>query len=266
MANLTYAQLEGLWIKAGGPPSQAPVAAAVAEAESGGNPGALNPNDNGGRQSSFGLWQISNGTHTPPSPNWADPGTNASLAVAKYKGAGNTFGPWGTFGSGAYRAYLNGGTTPDMNVPGNTAALTAETGAANDVDCWIGSSGVSGTSWINDLFGGGGNVGKFCLLSKSEGRGFIGALLMAGGVIGSSLALALMMYLAGQRTQLGAQAAGLVNGRTDESLYTAEAGLDAADKASSARAKAAQKAANTPRGRHAKTGANAPATGKHAGP
>ena len=76
----TYAQLEGLWINAGGPKAQAPVAAAIALAESGGCSSALNPNDNNGTQSSFGLWQISTGTHAAPSPSWANGATNAQLA------------------------------------------------------------------------------------------------------------------------------------------------------------------------------------------
>ena len=74
MANLTFAQLEALWnrtVPGSDNPYRklAPVMAAIALAESSGNPRAINPNDNNGRQSSFGLWQISNGTHSPPAPN-----------------------------------------------------------------------------------------------------------------------------------------------------------------------------------------------------
>ena len=77
---MNFAQLKQLAANAGFPTSLQNTMAAIALAESGGNPQALNPNDNGGRQSSYGLWQISTGTHTPPSPNWADPQTNANLA------------------------------------------------------------------------------------------------------------------------------------------------------------------------------------------
>lgn len=225
MANLTYAQLEGLWIKAGGPQPLAPVAAAIAEAESGGNPGALNPDDNGGRQSSYGLWQISNGTHTPPSPKWADPATNAQLAVAKYKGAGNSFSPWGTYDSGAYRAYLSPGTTPDANVPGNTAALPAELTAATQLDCLIGFAGVPGSSWINDIFGSGGNLGAFCLLSRSQARGWIGAGLMAGGAAGFGLVLALLIRTVGAETVAGAAVLALVQRKQEQSLSRQEKSL-----------------------------------------
>jgi Lysozyme like domain len=249
VANLTYAQLEGLWIKAGGPQPLAPVAAAIAEAESGGNPGAVNPNDNGGRQSSFGLWQISTGTHTPPSPNWADPATNAQLAVAKFRGAGNTFSPWGTYDSGAYRAYLSPGTTPDTNVSGNPAALTAQLTAATQADCLIGFSGVPGTSWINDLFGSGGNVGSFCLLSRSQARGWIGAALLAGGTAGFALAAGLLIYVAGQRTVLGAAGFALLQRRQEQSLTDQEKALDERDKAAKA-----QRQAAAPRARRTRTG------------
>ena len=83
----TYGQLETLWINAGGPKALAPLMAAIALAESGGNPGALNQTDNGGTQTSVGLWQVSSGTHQYPSA-WATPAGNAAEAVAKYKSPG----------------------------------------------------------------------------------------------------------------------------------------------------------------------------------
>src|SRR5258708_25518038 len=126
MAKLTYAQLEGAWIQVGGPRALAPVAAAIAEAESRGGPNDTNPDDNNGTQTSWGLWQISNGTHSAPSPNWADPLTNARLAVAKWKAAKN-FSPWGTFNSGAYKRFLSPGTTPDMGGIQTTAATAGST-------------------------------------------------------------------------------------------------------------------------------------------
>jgi hypothetical protein len=113
----SFADLQRLWINAGGPKDVAPVAAAIALAESGGRPDALNPNDNGGTQSSFGLWQISTGTHRPPSPNWASPAENAKLAVAKYKGAGG-FSPWGTFATGIYKKFLHGAKVPASALAG----------------------------------------------------------------------------------------------------------------------------------------------------
>lgn len=177
MVAISYAQAEGLWIKAGGDPAVAPIAAAIVFPESGGNPGALNPVDNGGRQSSFGLWQISNGTHTPPDPNWSDPFVNAKLAVAKYKGAGNTFSPWGTYDSGAYRKYVQGGVPPDMSA-GGAGAVTgvpdggiqlASTGGALDPSTWI--------TGVGNLLG---ELGNFAFLGLVVVGG---SLLMLVGLI-----------------------------------------------------------------------------------
>ena len=77
MTTLSYSQLEALWKKAGGNPVMAPLMAAIAEAESSGNPNATNPTDNNGTQTSWGLWQISNGTHAQPAPNILNPLVNA---------------------------------------------------------------------------------------------------------------------------------------------------------------------------------------------
>lgn len=111
MAIESYGQLESLWDQAGGPSKDAALMAAIAEAESGGNTTALNPNDNGGTQSSFGLWQISTGTHTPPASNWSNALENAKLAVQKFFSQGLT--AWGTYTSGAYKQYLQGGVPPN---------------------------------------------------------------------------------------------------------------------------------------------------------
>jgi hypothetical protein len=97
--------MSNYWRMAGGPASVANIAGAIGMAESGGNPNATNPNDNGGTQTSWGLWQISLGNHNAPASNWYNPLENARLAVGKYKGAGG-FSPWGTYSSGAYRQYL----------------------------------------------------------------------------------------------------------------------------------------------------------------
>lgn len=80
-------QLANLWIEAGGDPSVAPVMAALALQQSGGNPGAVNQADpNGG---SWGLWQINGGNQS-----LLDPLANAKEAVAMYRSSG--FSPWAT--------------------------------------------------------------------------------------------------------------------------------------------------------------------------
>jgi hypothetical protein len=179
----TYAQLEGLWIAAGGAKGLAPVAAAIAEAESGGCSASVNPTDNGGTQTSWGLWQISNGTHAQPVQGILNPSTNAQAAVAKYKA--NGWQPWGTYTSGAYKAFLNGKTTPDLNVPAPVGTDVGEAGPAGSITgvCLLGftSSGLQGTSWLNDLVGTGGNIGQgqLCFLRKSQARALIGGVLIA---------------------------------------------------------------------------------------
>lgn len=226
MATYSYAQLEQLWINAGGSKATAPVAAAIAEAESHGNDQALNPTDNNGTQTSVGLWQVSNGTHSYP-PSWLTPAGNAAEAVAKYQAAGG-WSPWGTYDSGAYKQYLNGATTPDPNVP--AATLTSAQGTS---DCLIGP--LPHTS--------------FCALSKSQARALIGGLCIAGGMAVMGVGLALVAVFALNRTGLT---------QTVISMTPAGKLLDAVP------APKTPAAPKTPQGKHAKTGPNAPAKGKHA--
>ena len=109
----SYAQLEGLWIQAGGSKVLAPLMAAIALAESSGNSDAINPVDNGGTQTSVGLWQVSTGTHDYPAA-WLTPLGNAQEAVAKLQSQGIT--AWGTYTSGAYKQYLQGEAPPPGSV------------------------------------------------------------------------------------------------------------------------------------------------------
>jgi hypothetical protein len=196
----TYAQLEGLWINAGGPKVLAPVAAAIAEAESGGCSTALNPDDNGGTQSSWGLWQISNGTHSMPVANIYDAGVNAQQAVAKFNGAGQSFSPWGTYASGAYKQFLNSSTTPDSNVPGSSGSGVSTTGLLSPSDCiWsLPQLPVVGTPG--------------CILSYGQGRALIGGAALAAG--GFAFFVGLLVLAAGglQGSGAGHAAGGALEG------------------------------------------------------
>ncbi len=98
---LSLAELRALAAGVGLPDPD--LAAAIAMAESGGNPGAVG--DNG---SSFGLWQI----HTPAHPEYTaaslmTPGFNALAAKAISKN-GVDWSPWSTFKNGAYRQWMKG--------------------------------------------------------------------------------------------------------------------------------------------------------------
>ena len=141
MANLTYAQLEGYWIAAGGNKAMAPLMAAIALAESSGDPNNTNPTDNGGTQTSWGLWQISLGNHNAPSPSWNDPLTNAKLAVGKY----NTQGlrAWGTYTSGKYLQYMQTGVNPTTE---NSSPVGGSTPITN-------TGGVTDASFSSDVGG-----------------------------------------------------------------------------------------------------------------
>jgi hypothetical protein len=119
----SYGQLEQLWVQAGGSRALAPLMAAIAMAESAGNPAANNYQDNGGTQTSWGLWQVSNGTHSWPGqqdPN--NPLNNARYAVQKYQSQG--LSAWGTYDSGAYKQYYQGGVAPSSLPQGGSATAT----------------------------------------------------------------------------------------------------------------------------------------------
>jgi len=108
--NLTYAQLLALAQGAGFAGQDAVTAAAIALAESGGNPNAYNPETAAGAaagQGSYGLWQIYRTAHPEFAvENLNDPKTNASAAFTVYMEAGSSFSPWSTYQSQAYQQFV----------------------------------------------------------------------------------------------------------------------------------------------------------------
>jgi hypothetical protein len=90
------AALRRLWVRAGGNPSQAGLMAAIALAESGGNPGIVNS------IGATGLWQIH-----PGGNQYLNPLTNAKTAVAKLGSQG--LSAWEAYTDGGYRQYLQKG-------------------------------------------------------------------------------------------------------------------------------------------------------------
>lgn len=267
----TYAQLQGLWIAAGGPRAVAPVAGAIALAESSGCSTVQNPADNNGTQTSWGLWQISNGTHNPPAANIYDPAVNAQQAVAKYQGAGNTFAPWGTYTSGAYKAYVNGSTTPDIPV----SAAAAGTGDATCAVSWpvfvpAGKLPVIGTTITPQ-------VGGSCMIHKATIRHMTGGVLLAAGgfvALPGLLILVAFTFRTSGAAKMAAQvlpgpygtAAGVAAGTSPVPRITTRRTRKpaAAPKTPSRARQPASGPRGTPQGRHARTGPNAPATGRHA--
>ena len=209
--NLTYAQLEGVWLNAAqgtqyATKQWAALMAAIAEAESGGNPNATNPNDNGGKQTSWGLWQISLGNHTAPSPNWNDPGVNASLALGKLQSQG--LSAWGTYTSGAYRGYLSGSTTPDTSGIG-AVDTSAATGAAASTAAQAESNCAWRINFNIPVIG-----GDLCIVSYSQIRAILAGGILVGGAVLAVFGLSsLLASSSGGQRVVGAAARVLPAGR-----------------------------------------------------
>lgn len=96
----TQTQLQQLWIQAGGNPSYALIASAIAMAESGGNSGATDNDSNG--TVDRGLWQI-NSVHG--SLSTYNPVANARAAI-QISNNGTNWTPWVTYNTGAYEQYM----------------------------------------------------------------------------------------------------------------------------------------------------------------
>ena len=102
---LTPEQLYALARKAGFTQDRAVTAGAIALAESGGDPSITSPNPDGG--TNVGLWQLDTPGGVGAGHSVAelkDPMTNAQVAFHGSK-SGTDWGPWATFGSGAYLAH-----------------------------------------------------------------------------------------------------------------------------------------------------------------
>lgn len=99
--NYSVSQLEQLWTASGGASGEAAMAAAIAMAESGGNPNATDYDSNGSVDR--GLWQI-NSIHGAQST--FDPTGNAQAAIM-ISANGSDWSPWVTFQTGAYKKYLS---------------------------------------------------------------------------------------------------------------------------------------------------------------
>lgn len=186
MAKYTYAQLEELWIQNGGNRAAAPIAAAVAMAESGGDSQASNSNTNG--STDRGLWQI-NSVHGAQSTFDVTGNVKAAIAISNN---GSNWQPWVTFMTGAYKKFLSPTTAPA------TGAL--QTGGISTTGITIpgvgGGISVSGlvTSAVNALLG---MLGLGSLKDMAERAGLIilgfalvilGIHILASGSGGSSKA------------------------------------------------------------------------------
>lgn len=174
MTKYSYAQLEGLWINNGGARAAAPLAAAIAMAESGGDSAATNHNTNG--STDRGLWQINS--------IWGalstfDPAANAKAAV-QISHNGTNFGPWVTFTTGAYKQFMQGSTTPDLSVPGSASSgSSGDSSAQAGPDCAFSIGGQH----IGLIFGHGPSLPSACIIRKTEVRAILGAMILVGGAL-----------------------------------------------------------------------------------
>lgn len=112
--NLSASQIQTYASNAGFDGDDLAIAVAIAQAESSGNPKALNSSD---PQGSYGLWQINLAAHPEYSSDPTqlyDPQTNANAAYAVYTNA-NGFSPWSTYNNGAYQSYLQTPSTQDTS-------------------------------------------------------------------------------------------------------------------------------------------------------
>lgn len=177
----SYAQLEQLWINAGGSSATAPTAAAIAIAESGGISNAAYPGTTvapgqGSNNTATGLWQILGVPAGFTPAQLTDPVANAQMAVAKYNGAGGSFTPWQTYTDGTYVADLANNVPPSSTgVP--TGSATASTTAAVTV---VPGTCVIPYPTLNLVVT---TVGGGCLFSKSQARAVIGGLCIAAGAL-----------------------------------------------------------------------------------
>lgn len=92
--NYSVDRLQQFALSAGFVGNDAAIAAAIAMAESGGNPSAYNT------EGSYGLWQVDVKFHPQYAGNPSvlfDPATNAHAAYQVWLSAGKSFKPWTTF-------------------------------------------------------------------------------------------------------------------------------------------------------------------------
>jgi hypothetical protein len=189
MTRYTYAQLEGLWIANGGSRATAPIAAAIAEAESGGESTATSRNPDGG--TNVGLWQLdTRGVGAGFSvAQLQSPSQNAQVA-RKGSNDGKNWGAWETFVTGAYKRFMSNSTTPANPGagagPGSGPATTASIQEFTPESCLWSFPGIQ----IPVI----GNAGQFCILSKSQARAMIGGALLA--VAGLTMILPGLAFLA----------------------------------------------------------------------
>ena len=166
MTIYSNADIQSLWIANGGSAQAAAIAAAIAQAESGGDSGALNNNPASGDYS-VGLWQINyygslfgprSAAFGSPAALITNPAAHAAAAVS-ISSNGSNWTPWSTYNSGAYLKYLSGNVsstatgaaaTAGPNI-GSLATLGNNPAAGFSADLNVSDFLVNGSSITADV-------------------------------------------------------------------------------------------------------------------
>lgn len=99
--------------------AQASIGAAIAMAESGGDPGAYGDRSIGG---SYGLWQVYQPAHPGTQQAALNPDSAAQL-MWQISSHGTNWKPWSTYNNGAYKQYLNGPNAQLMSSTAGTSGI-----------------------------------------------------------------------------------------------------------------------------------------------
>lgn len=176
----TFDQLKDIWIRNGGNPTIANVAAAVALAESGGNPLATGHNTDGSVDR--GLWQI-NSIHGAKSTYDIDANARSAVSISSN---GTNWNPWTVFKSGAYRKYLNG--NPDLSNQMPSGAPPTGGINLNPFDAIVGpvktiaegfTNFIKAGQWVSDPH----NVIRIVQVLSGVGLILIGIVILSRGLI-----------------------------------------------------------------------------------
>ena len=194
----SFDQLTTLWTGAGGPAPVAPLMAAIALAESSGDPGAENPSSG-----ACGLWQIH-----PAEPGCKDPQQNAQMAVRKYGTQG--LGAWEAYTNGSYQKFLpagsQSGSTP---APGGGGLLTVPgTGLmqGQQVDRWGIAQNIANAAGYT-----GGAL-------RGAGQSALDVGTLGAGLLVIGVGLAIVAWLLLTQTDAGRGAVRTVKGTAEAAL------------------------------------------------
>lgn len=189
MTRLNYQQVAKLAYDAGWRGKDAQTAVAIAFAESRGDSMQTNF---GGRDYSFGLWQINmkdsmgperrQKYNIPQNESLFDPATNARVAYAIYKDAGNKFTDWTTYTSGKFTLYLNGAVFAVKQIEQGKTGIeipSYDPGKVPAEGSW-GTESLNPVSGIKDVGQAIGKIGDFLTNKENWLRA---ASIVGGGIL-----------------------------------------------------------------------------------